>query len=236
MKKIRNFIEKLRTNLKGLAFKNIIALIVGAIFALLIVNVLLIPRNTENNLILNINDDQTITDENGLVVSSYEYSDNKETGGAGNMVTIYVEDLSTISAAEIRALKKTVLDKKGFKEENTTISIEQMDDSNDTGFDYTRSTTFDPTRPSTIKGKTREELGIKFDTEPIEGLTFSEFVDTNPSTESYDIERRSANSYIVILRNGYTEARFRSEVMGELSGTDPAQIEFIDIFKYKEQP
>ena len=229
---MRDLIEKIKNYLSTLTFKNVILLSLGALFVIVILNFIVTPPAINN--VLTVNDNQTITNSEGQVISYYNFADNDLTGGGGKFITIYVEDLKGITGPEIRALIARVLQKKGLRERDVSINIEQMSDIDEEGFDYTKSENdYDPTDPSTFIGKTPEELGINFETEPIEGLTFAQFASTNPPSEFYDIIIVSPNVYTVILKNGYTEIDFRDDILSNFAD-EGAQIEFIDIYKYKE--
>lgn len=229
---MRNLIERIKNYLSTLTFKNVILLALSALFVLIIINFIVTPP--QNNNVLTVNDNQTITNSTGQVISYYNFADNDVTSGNGKFITIYVENLKTITGPEIKSLIARVLQKKGLRERDVTINIEQMNDIAEEGFDYTsQEGAFDPTDPSTFIGKTPEELGINFTSEPIEGLTFAQFAATNPPSEFYDIIIVSPNVYTIILKNGYSEVEFRDELLSSFHN-EAYQLEFIDIYKYKE--
>lgn len=230
--KVKNIIDRIQNYLKTLTFRNVVILIFGALIILVILNLLLLPKNTE---ILTINDNQTITDGTGKVVSFYNSYDNDVSKGAGNYVTIYVADLKNITGAQIKDLVARVLAKKGLNASSTSVSIKQMTDVPIAGQDLSDNTGLDPTDPSTFIGKAPDAIGYKYTTEPTDTTSVSDFVTQNPDgTELYTMIKVSDNSYTVILKNGYTEAQFRKDVLSQLTDGNQVQLEFIDIFKFKE--
>ncbi|MFS8131002.1 MAG: hypothetical protein ACMG57_03415 [Candidatus Dojkabacteria bacterium] len=231
--KIKAQVDRVRNYLKTLTFRNVVILIVGALLVLGILNLLFLPKTPDTILV--INDNQTITDGTGKVVSFYNSYDNEVSKGSGNYVTIYVNDLKNITGAQIKDLVARVLAKKGLKASNTSVSIKQMTDVPTEGNDLSNNQTFDPTDPSTFVGKAPDAIGYKYSTEPTDTTSLSDFVANNPAgSELYSILKVSDNKYTVILKNGYTEAQFRKDILSGLTDGNQAQLEFIDIFKYKE--
>lgn len=169
-----------------------------------------------------------ITQQASYEVKSSTIEDNPD------LIMVYVEDISTLSSDQLNALINAALRRAGgLSRDDVRISIKEYNDviqeedyPEDDGKNYV-----DPTSPGSYVsyGNEGAQNTTNYDTEPLIGYTFDQFVtELKPRTTYYEIYKTADNQYLVVLKGGYTRTEFETEVLSDFPEAVNANITYED--------
>lgn len=220
--------------LKKIQFKYVLVAGVAVLLVLVLLNAIL--SRTDSPRLPGTTLD---TEELGITqIATYEKK-NSETGEQ-QLLVVYVEDADSLSESQLRSLIAQAARREGVDLDNVRVVIQEMSDENSEDYPDPAEANrkIDPTNPNTFPdyGNTDYSGELKFTSEPIEGITFDQFVTiNNPATDEYEIGKNSDGSYLVILKQGYTEAEFKEQVLGNFPDASGLTIKYFDRDAYRGQ-
>jgi hypothetical protein len=219
IKKIKKSIKRFRSIKWTFSKAVILAVVLLVLFGL--TNLILTLQNRDN--LPPVDFKEVVI--GGVTVATYDILELKP-GATQRVIDVYVGDINTISGEDIKRITNNILLREGFRLNEVFINLKQLSDTNKLGYDsFPEVPTFDPTDLSTV-GFGNESL-IHTDDTDTSGLDFVKYVrSVQPRTDDFDVYEKDTNLYLIVLKNGYTEALFRSEFLADFSNTSGLTFEF----------
>lgn len=218
--------------LKKLKFSAIIFSLVVAIICLLILQSLFsTPRQTRPG------NELTVPGVNQA--ASYQTyktidSDSSVPASPSNrvIVKIYVENISELTTPMFTALKQQALLKEGLTEDQVyfvLVEYNDLEQEEDYLKPQTDKTSVDPTDPSSFYNDSATEQKVRYQAEPITGMTFVEYVEiTKPATSNYEIYKDGPQKYTVVLKGGYTKQQFEEGFLSNFPDKNAIQLTYVN--------
>lgn len=222
LKNIKKRLSKFRLN-----FSLTVLLFISLIFLLVILYIVIYQSSNTNNSDINFNENGAVTDSNGEVIATYTIGEELPNLGI-RVVNVLLPDYNEVSGNDLKRLKNGILLSEGLDEDEVYIVFSQISEFDNRISENTLSTgdLFDPYDPSSSIPEDYEDL----EDQDLVGLDFGSYVKAvNPRTDNFDIYLQDSGSYLVVLKNGYTDTKFRDEYLSQFSGTDSIVL----IFKTK---
>lgn len=207
-------------------FSLTVVLFLSLIVLLIILYVILFQLNNPNNSDLIFNDNGAVTDSNGGVVATFTISEKLPNLGI-RVINIYVPDLVNVSGSDLARLKRGLLLSEGLSEENVYIVFNKFYEFSEIPTEnYVSEKPFDPYDPTSII----PDGYLDLEDQDLVGLDFTKYVNAvQPRTDNFDIYVQDNNTFLIVLKNGYTEVKFREEYFSQFSGIQTLAL----IFKTK---
>lgn len=136
------------------------------------------------------------------------------------LLVVYVEDFASLNSSQINLLITRAREAAGLTEANSRVVLREYTDVDlpeDYADDTNPETAIDPTNPASYRmyGNTEANEQLRFSAgEPIEGISFAEYVQqVKPATDDYEIYLISGTSYLVVLKQAYSQIEFEQDVL-----------------------